>query len=455
MRHTAFRLLAISIAALLLLSAAQGRTRPRYGDSVRAEIQASSPSYEGAPDLLAGLVFETLVTVDDNGRLAPGLAVSWSPSNGNYTWNFILRAGVQFHDGSAMTPLATANALAKTQIPGCKLRQGGNLVQVECDAPHANLPALLAQPQFLIFATAPNGDAVGTGPYRLERRDGDRFLLKANDDYRGGRPYLDSIELITGRNSRDQLGDFTLDRADVIELSNDQLRRAQQDHIRTDVSRPAETLYVVVNSTKPELRDIRLRQAISLSIDRGSVHNVIFQRQGEIAGGLLPNWMTGYAFLFPTQPDVTRARQLRSEVGTVPPITIAYDIADSMERLVAERIALNVRDAGINMQAVAGNGSADLRLKRVALSSTDPATALNGVVEQLSLMPPVNSTNLESLYSNERAAVQIYTAIPLVHLPSITAMKDRIHNWTTTPLGGWHLDEIWVSPRTITRGGQS
>ncbi len=454
MRHTAFRSLAISVAALMLVSAALGRTRPRYGDSVRAEMKASSPSYEGAPDLLAGLVFETLVTTDDSGRLAPELALSWSTSNGGSTWNFILRSGVQFHDGSPLTPLAAANALAKTQIPGCNLRQGGNLVQVECDAPHANLPAMLAQPQFLIFATTASGDAVGTGPYRLDKRDGDRFFLKANDDYWGGRAFLDSIDLVTGRNPRDQLGDFTLDRADVIELSNDQLRRAQQDRIRTDIARPAETLYLVVNPAKPELRDIRLRQALSLAIDRGSIHNVIFQRQGEVAGGLLPNWMTGYAFLFPTQQDVARAQQLRNEVRTFPQITIAYDIADPMERLVAERISLNVRDAGITMQAVAGNGAADLKLKRVALPSSDPATALNSVVEQLSLAPAANITNMESLYSNERAAVQMYMAIPLVHLPKIAALRDRVHNWTTTPIGTWHLDEIWVTPRTITRGGQ-
>jgi ABC-type transport system substrate-binding protein len=313
---------------------------------------------------------------------------------------------------------------------------------------------MLAEPQFLIFAATAGGDAVGTGPYRLEKRDGDHFLLRANDDYWDGRPYVDSIELVTGRNARDQLGDFTLDRADVIELSNDQLRRAQQDRLRTDLSHPAETLYVAVNSTKPELRDLRLRQALSLAIDRGAIHNVIFQRQGEVAGGLLPNWMTGYAFLFPAQQDVSRARQLRGEMGNVPPITIAYDISDASERLVAERIALNVRDAGINMQAVAGNGSADLKLKRVALSSSDPATALNSIVEQLGLMPPANSTNLESLYNNERAAVQTYMAIPLVHLPKIAAMKDRVHNWTTTPIGTWHLDDIWVAPRTTARGGQ-
>jgi len=107
-------------------------------------------------------------------------------------------------------------SLAKSPIPGCKLRQGGNLIEFACDSPQPNLPAMLSQPRFLIFAIAPNNDAVGTGPFRVEKRDSDRFLLKANDDYWVGRPYLDNIDLVSDRTSRDQLGDFTLDRADII-----------------------------------------------------------------------------------------------------------------------------------------------------------------------------------------------------------------------------------------------
>lgn len=454
MRHTAFQSVAISMAALLLLATASARTRPRYGDALRAQTAASSPSYEGAPDLLAGLVFETLVATDDNGRLTPALAASWSTSNGGYRWDFIIRSGVQFHDGTPLTALAVANALAKTTIPGCKLRQGGNLVQVECDSAHPNLPALLAQSHYLIFSPTAAGDAVGTGPFRMEKRDSGHFTLKANDDYWAGRPYLDSIELTTGRNPRDQWADFTLDRADVVELPPDQLRRAQQDRTRIDLSRPAKTVYLVISSSKPELRDIRLRQAIALAIDRSAIHNVIFQRQGEVAGGLLPNWMTGYAFLFPAVQDLARARQLRVEVGNIPALTLAYDVADPMERLIAERIALNVRDIGINTQTVAGSSSSDLRLKHVALTSSDAATALNGVVETLDIMPPANSPTLESLYSNERAAVQTYTAMPLVHLPKIAAMKDRVRNWTSSPTGNWRLEDVWVTPRLITREGR-
>ena len=59
------------------------------------------------------------------------------------------------------------------------------------------------------------------------------------------------------------------------------------------------------------------------------------------AGTLLPNWMTGYAFLFPADADVPRARQIRDEIGQVPSWSLGYDSADPVARVVAERVTLN------------------------------------------------------------------------------------------------------------------
>jgi ABC-type transport system substrate-binding protein len=251
------------------------------------------------------------------------------------------------------------------------------------------------------------------------------------------------------------MSDLALDRADIIEVSSEQWRRAQQDRLRLDISQPALTMYLVINSSKPELRDIRLRQAISWSIDRAAIHNVIYQRQGEIAGGLLPNWLTGYAFLFSSGPDLARAKQLVAEFGRVPQLTIGYDADDPQQRLIAERIALNVREAGIGMQAVASSGAgADIRLREIAINTSDAVAALDEVLTTLDLAPAAKSAALDALYGNERAALQTYMAIPLVHLPKVTALKDRIHNWTSSPAGEWELGGIWVTPRSINREGR-
>jgi peptide/nickel transport system substrate-binding protein len=451
MTRTTFPLLAISSVALLM-GMAQARTRPRYGDTLRVDTQTVAMSGDYTPEVLVGPVFETLVTVDGNGHLQPGLASSWTSSSDERRWEFTLRPGVRFHDDELCDSPAMASSLA--QIPGFpwQVHATARGLVIESDTPQPDLPALLSLPRYAIFAMTTDGHAVGTGPFSIENRTGSSFSLKANDDYWGGRPFVDSIQLLTSRSMRDQASDLSFDRADVVELAPEQLRRAQQDRLRLDVSRPSETIFLVFDSAKPQLNDVRLRQAISLAIDRAAIRNVIFQHQGEIASGLLPNWLSGYEFLFPADQDVAKARQLRALVGQIPTITIGYDDGDPIGRLIAERIALNAHDTGLNMQAVAGTG--DLRLRHIGLPSLNPEAALSGVIDRLNLAAAGPMSDTESLYNAERAALQTYSAIPLVHLPRVVTMKDRVRDWSATPDGHWHLDQVWIAPRNARVEGR-
>lgn len=444
MKRITFPLLAISSMALMA-GMAEGRTRPKYGDTLHADTRTVVMSGDATPDAMAGLIFETLVTVDESGHLQPGLATLWNTNNGGYRWEFFLRDGVSFHDGTPFNASSVVRSFAKLPNLPWRVRAGNGSVILESDTPQPNLPALLSLPQYAITSMTSDGDAVGTGPFVLDKRTGPMFSLKANDDYWGGRPFMDSLEFLTSRSTRDQGTDFSFDRADVIELAPEQLRKAQQDRMRLSISRPSETIFLVFDSAKPELRDARLRQAISLSIDRAAIRNVIFQHQGEIASGLLPNWLSGYEFLFPADQDLTRARQLRGELGQLPALTIGYDSTDPVGRLIAERIALNAHDIGLNMQAVPGNG--DLRLRHVELSSLNAEAALNGIIDRLNLTAPAPGGVTESLYASEHVALQTYSAIPLVHLPRVATMKDRVCDWTASPDGEWHLDNVWLAPR--------
>jgi ABC-type transport system substrate-binding protein len=92
--------------------------------------------------------------------------------------------------------------------------------------------------------------------------------------------------------------------------------------------------------------DGKLHEALALSIDRAAMNNVLLQGGGEPAGTLLPGWMSGYAFLFPTAIDLQHARQARDAVRQAPPWTLGYDASDPLARVIAERIALNARDTG-------------------------------------------------------------------------------------------------------------
>jgi hypothetical protein len=122
--------------------------------------------------------------------------------------------------------------------------------------------------------------------------------------------------------------------------------------------------------------------------------------------------------------------------------------------LIAERIALNAREAGITVQ-VSLSGAEDVRLIRVVLPSPDPATSLAEAARQLGLTPPEFATmprgnSLPDLYQAERGLLDGCAVIPLFHLPVASAAGARVRNWQPGRLGQWNevgLADLWLANR--------
>jgi len=446
MKRIPFRLLAVSS---LLIATAMAGTRPRYGGNLRIEIAGTGWEDDGIARKLVG---ETLTTIDDKGDVQPALALRWEPQNGSRRWQFWLRPGVKFHDGSLLTPAVVAQTLSASSCKDCpwrSARAAGDTVVFDSDAPMPLLPAQLALSRFVVTKVGDNAAVIGTGPFRVDQIVGDKTSLHSFDDYWQAAPFLDSIEIVGGRKQRDQLLDWTVGRVDVIEIPTEELRRAQQDRWRVTPTRDVELIAVVIDSNNAALQDLRIRQAISESVDRNSLLNAIFQHQGEISSTLLPNWLTGYGPLFPASRDLDQARELRGQwIAPIPPLTIGYDPADTTEQLIAERLALNIREIGLTVQAVARTQNTDMHVASVALPSMQPSVALEGIAATLKLgtATPDDATP-ESVYKRERALLGDYKAIPLLHVPKGYAISNRVHNWTLSTSGDPILSDVWVGPR--------
>src|SRR5580698_1176711 len=115
MRRRDFRLLAA--ASLLLVVTVGAETRPHYGGTLHvcvraapASIDPSQAEWAGSRGLLS-LIFDTLVTLDDQGRAQPALATEWRSESGNQRWQFSLRPGMAFSDGMPLTPEVVAVSL--------------------------------------------------------------------------------------------------------------------------------------------------------------------------------------------------------------------------------------------------------------------------------------------------------------------------------------------------------
>lgn len=450
MRHFASALLAAS--SLFCLGTAHAANRPRYGGTLRVEMKTAPVSFDPA-DLaqsksleisnLSSLIFDTLMTLDNHGGLEPALAISWRPEPGNQRWQFKLRPAVKFQDGSPLTAEQVAAAL-RVANPDWKVLAAGDVLVIERDSPAPNLPAELAQNRNGI-ARRDGAKVLGTGPFLIDQWDpGKKLILTANNSYWAGRPFLDSIEITMGQDFRGQMISFDLSKADLIEVAPEQAHRAASENRNVQSSAPSELMALAFSHDPQSADEARLREALTLSIDRATLSNVLLQGGGEPAGTLLPNWMTGYAFLFPSEHDSVAARQARGNAKQAGAWTLAYDTNDPVARVIAERIALNARDANITLQPTSGNRF-DLRLVRLPIASLDAPVALAAMADSLHLpQPKLTGSSTEDLYAAETTLLQSRQVIPLLHLRTSYGIGTNVKNWSEAPDGRWHLSEVWL-----------
>lgn len=285
--------------------------------------------------------------------------------------------------------------------------------------------------------------------FSITRWEGGRLAVySADENAPGGRPYLDSAEIQMGRSDRDQAVDLELGRADVVELGANEIRRPGGGNAPGRRIWSTEPVRLLALMFGRRVTDARVREAIALAVDRSAIYNVLLQRQGEIAGSLVPQWISGYAFLFPTAADPARARSL---AGSLPleARTLTLGVDGPEWRSVADRIALNARDAGLVLTPSQSNPNADLRLVEVRVTSSNPAQALSSVATTLGLpeLPQsllVNAT-LEALFAAERAYLADFRLIPLFHLPYTYGVGPRVHGGPgITPLGEWRFENLWL-----------
>jgi ABC-type transport system substrate-binding protein len=479
MKRLLLQLFAIS-SVLLLAAGAYGGSRPRYGGTVRILLHDRVLSIDplgdedrpAARDRMAALVFEKLTEVDAQGHLRPNLAVSWHADQSKRVWQFRLRLA-NFHDGTVLTAADVAASLAKSNPAWKYSAPDRQTVAIETLAPIQQMLELLALPRYAIVKRQADGNnaaiLIGTGSYRLTQwQAGEHAQFTANEDYWGGRPFADSIEFQMGASLRDQLMDRQLGSYAATELGVDQIRTVEQNNQTVILSHPADLLTLVFLQPDSGGRagkkpvDVRVRQALGLALNRAAISNVIFQRRAVPASGLLPQWLTGYEFMFGGAINIDRAKELRADAAAfvvISPIALAYDFADPLARLAAERIAVDAREAGIVVQPYAESHiyskasratiNADAVLLRVPLQSLELSVALLARADDLGIYQEKNpailgATRPEDLLEVERKLLENNRVLPVAHVPQVLWLNSMAHNWQQLLNGEWNLDQLWM-----------
>lgn len=497
MRCTALRWLA-AIRSLCLgialcgaiAQTGRGEPLPQYGGVLRVELRAASVNLNPAKwkagsaefatnERLAELLYDRLVTLDNYGRFQPQLATEWSRDAAARKWQFTLRQGVKFSDGTTLTPAVVVAALQPLLPQGVQATATSSGIAIQSPVPTDDLLEILASGPYFIYKRSEGGILQGTGPFSLESAPASgreangasaegsatptqHLRFRFNGNCWSGRPYLDAIEVTLGVPPLKALLDLQLGKAELGELSVETAKRAQQANLKFWASAPL-TLYALRFSGEGKAGGQQaIREAISFSIDRGAMSRVLLQKQAEAADSFLPQWLSGYAFLFGAESNLESAKQLRMTVapgaaGVAQPLRVGVDATNELSKLVAERVAVDARAAGLTLQIVragariASDGSGakaepDAQIISLRYTSLSPRVALEELVKTARLKSVEDGAPAEAdaRYAWEKQMIEERHLVPVVTVPDFAAADGRVRNWSPSAWGEWRLADVWL-----------
>lgn len=453
----------VSIAAAGVLGAA----RPHYGGTLRMQTRATIRSLDPAdaaseedrsgPARVSSLVFETLTIPNPNGGVRGALATAWESDARARSWRLRLRPGVALHDGATLQPWHVVSAL-RTANPRWRLALDGDVVVLDLGEPNPDLPWELANARNAVGVRSDAGNLAGTGPFRIERIDPKRVVLRAHEAYWGGRSFVDAVQIDTAVGANDVLSNLELGRTDIAAVLPGDVRRVTQHGLRTVASRPVTTYALVFEPLRAGANALALRRAIAAAIDRAALQRVVLQGYGDAAMSLVPFWLTGYRVGPPAAPAASRASNL-----ALPPeqrtLTLRVDAADALGQAIAERVAVDAREAGLTMNVQAPVGLAprpDARLVAIRFEATTPDRALAAATAVLGPRSVALATNetapsagapIDAVYRTERALLDRFVIVPIVHVPDVYAIADRVEGWggdAVYSTGAWNVANLWL-----------
>ncbi len=332
MRSSLFAALA---AALLLTTAPGALADGPLRVAAAFEIVSPDPTTSGSIFTRMSIA-ETLVEVDAEGRLAPGLSTGWQVSADGLTWRFAIRPGVRFHDGAPLTAEAAARAVeiarAKpgllTRAPIAAIAAEGDAVVVTLTEPLSALPAFLAEYRSQILAPASYGAdgmataVIGTGPYKVATLTPPQSLTAtAFPGYWGAAPAIAEVSYAAvGRAETRALMAESGDAEFVYGLDPATVTRLRESEAVSVLSAPIpRSLLLKVNAAHPFLNAPEARRALSLAIDRAGLAQAIL-RYPQGAGQLFPPSVAGWhdPALAPLAHDPAEARRILEGLGWRP-----------------------------------------------------------------------------------------------------------------------------------------
>jgi peptide/nickel transport system substrate-binding protein len=367
MTKASFRLSAVGAAVLLVgcgdagpraFGGAEVPESERYGGTAVVTNLADIPDVNPltstdatASQIQQYVLFMPLVTYDENFEPQPWGARSWEVNEDTTLLTFHLRDDVYWHDGRRTTAYDWKFSYDMVQEPETGFPNTAFWTHYgEAEAvdsltfrvrmrPHADFMdpwrSFAAVPLHILEGVAPaqmkthrfsTREPVGNGPFRfVSRQDQQQWIFEANPDFSpelGGRPYLDRIVYRVIPEATTALTELLTGRSDYyLQPPAEQVQRIEQsDHTR--LAHYPDRYFILIgwNQRRPPFDDVRVRQALTMAINRQAIIDGVLYGYGQIANHTVPPiyWQFDAQAGRELRYDPEGARRLLAEAGWTP-----------------------------------------------------------------------------------------------------------------------------------------
>ncbi len=344
-------------AAVAVLAAVPVAHAEKLTIGLASEPTAMDPHFHnlGPNNAVSRHIFDRLINQDEKQRLKPGLAVSWKPID-DLTWEFKLREGVKFHDGSDFTADDVVCTFDRApNVPNSPssfgtYTKGKTVVKIDDMTVHfkteepyplmGNDVSTIPIVSDSVGCGATTEDfntgkaAIGTGPFLFgSYKPGESISFTRNDGYWGDKPVWSEVEMRPIKSGPSRVAALLAGDVDMIAgvpttdiqtlSSNDELQLSQGvsnrviylhlDQFRED---SPHVRAIGGGPIKNPLLDVRVRKAISMAINRDAIVERVMENVAIKAGQLLPEGFFGVSpNLQPVEYDPNGAKALLAEAG--------------------------------------------------------------------------------------------------------------------------------------------
>ena len=287
------------LGGLSVLAAARCTSKPAPSQSsapatlrVGVGAFAQQASQSGLRQFVGGLSIESLATPDDDGRLRPSLAESWSTAPDGLSVTVHIHPHAKFHDGTAVTGPVVAEALKKSLPPlmGPAFEDVAQITGLDDSTVRFDLRR---RSQFVVEALDTNiqkSGGIGTGPYVSGPTTATSAVLKANTDYYREQPAIDQITVTPYPTVRAAWADLLRGNLDMLsEVSIDALDSLQGSSNVALFSFVRHYQYTIFfGRHAPMLQSAEVRRELTAAIDRDEIVREALNGHGVASTGPVP-----------------------------------------------------------------------------------------------------------------------------------------------------------------------